>query len=59
MKLIYEVKKSFTSQKTQFVFITKICPFILCIQIIDYGVGGNDDYDNNNNNNLVRHLLTC
>ena len=44
---LYEVKKSFTSQKTQCVFITNTCPSILCIQIIDDGVCGNDDYDDN------------
>jgi hypothetical protein len=57
---LYEAKKSFTSQKTQFVFIRKTCPSILRIQIIDDDVGGNDDDDNNNNNNhSVLNLLTC
>lgn len=49
---------SFTSQKTQCVFITKTCQSVLCIQIIDDGCGGagNDDDDVNNS---IRHLLAC
>ena len=60
---------SFSSQKTQCIFVTKTCQPIICIQIIDDGGGGcggggggNDDDgddDDNNNNNSVLHLLTC
>ena len=42
---INEVKKSFASQKTQCVSITKACQAIICIQIIGYGGDGNDDDD--------------
>jgi hypothetical protein len=52
-----EVKKSFTSQKTQCVFITKTRQSIPCVQI-DYGCGGNDDCDDDNDNS-IHHLLTA
>jgi hypothetical protein len=56
-----EVKKSFTSQKTQCVFITKTCQSILCIHIIDDdgAGGGNDDDDDDNNKNIYLLQLCC
>ena len=46
--------KSFTSQKTQCVFITKISQTLLFIHIIYYGGGGsgNDDNDDDDDNSF-------
>jgi len=51
------VKKSFTSQKTRCIFITKTCQSVLSIQIIDDGGCGNDGYDDDDNLSFINMLV--